>query len=737
MDYKSLIAEELVNIFKDNFENEKSLDEVLKLIEKPKDLKMGDFAFPCFLLARDLKKAPPMIAKDIEALLANSSLKKNFSNIVALGPYLNFKVNKASQAADIIPKVISGEFIQARPSKNERVMVEYSQPNTHKAFHVGHTRNVALGDALVRIYEWNGFEVVASNYIGDVGAHIARCLWYFVNHFLPNESHLDFNTLEDIVSDLDVFRVNMQSYFRDHNINQAEFLGSMYSKATELMDFYSLTTTPFPGIVSAKISSIEDHPTNPKWKVLIVDAGEDAFQVVCGGKGYKLDDIVAYASIGSRVKGRLVGEIDKDGTISNGMILSPSELELSEDNENIYIIKDDVDLGIELADLNKFNDIQLEKDSVVDTIKFREKSVSSVLKELETENSSYYKLWQETKEWSMSEFYNIYDWLNVRFDNYFFESDVADSGKQLVKEYLTKGVFVKDEGAIGIRLETYNLPFFLLLKSDGTGLYSTKDLSLAELKFNKFKIDRSIYVVDVGQSLHFQQVFATLQEMGFKQAEKCFHLAYGMVVLPDGKMSSRKGNVIYFSQLKEALYNQITADFLDKYKDVWSEEEIENAAKLISIATIKYGMLNQDNNKNIVFDLSEWTAKSGNTGPYMLYAYARTRSILNDFNEKFGNLNLETINWSLLEHETEQTMISKISQFPSVMERAANANQAQQICIYLFEFSKDFSRMYSSCSVLKADNSELAAARAALVNACGLVIQKGLNLIGIETLERM
>ncbi|MCB0347311.1 MAG: arginine--tRNA ligase [Bdellovibrionales bacterium] len=276
-----------------------------------------------------------------------------------------------------------------------------------------------------------------------------------------------------------------------------------------------------------------------------------------------------------------------------------------------------------------------------------------------------------------------------------------------------------------------------MLKSDGTGLYSTKDLALAKLKFDTFHIDKSVYIVDVAQSLHFQQVFKTLELMGYKQADKCFHLSYGMVVLPDGKMSSRKGNVILLNQLKEKLETQIYKDFLSGYEGLWSKEEISEAIRNISVATIKYGMLNQDNNKNIVFDLKEWTARTGNTGPYLMYAYARTRSILREVESKFGKLNSATADWSLLKHETEERVLNKMQQFHTTVAKASEKYEPQGLCIYLYELSKDFSRMYDQCSVLHAEDEALRTSRALLVDACGRVIQTGLNLLGIKTLERM
>ncbi|MEM7263862.1 MAG: arginine--tRNA ligase, partial [Planctomycetota bacterium] len=293
------------------------------------------------------------------------------------------------------------------------------------------------------------------------------------------------------------------------------------------------------------------------------------------------------------------------------------------------------------------------------------------------------------------------------------------------------------EGAVGARLEEHGLPFFLLLRSNGTGLYSTKDIALAQRKFEEFKIDRSVYVVDVRQSLHFQQVFKTLELMGYEKAKDCFHLAYGFVLLPEGEMSSRTGNVILFSELRRRLVEKIRQDFLDD-KD-WPEEEKADAARAIALASIKYGMLNQDNVKNIVFDLDAWTNATGNTGPYLLYAYTRTRSI----RQKLADQGLlegredHPPDWSLLSHEREKEVLRQLDEFPELAARAAREYQPKLVCIYLYDLCKNFSRMYQHCPVNQADTPELRFARLELFEATGVVIRDGLELLGIRTIERM
>ena len=707
MSYQELIGRVLTGVLTQTMALEKeNINALADWVETPKDRKKGDFAFPCFRLAKLLRKNPAQISASLlDSVAETLAGLEEIDGVTAEGPYLNFSVNKSYMAKKTIPAILDGSFLQPRDSKNQRVMIEYSQPNTHKAFHVGHTRNVALGDALVRMFNWNGYDVVAANYIGDEGTHIAKCLWYLQTHY--------------------------QGPIPDSN--RGEFLGDLYTRATEMLDFKTLTRCPIPGVVIGQVESVEPVSEKPERQLVQVFDGQQRHQVICGGTGFQMGDRVGYAAVGSRIGGRQIGVVEKYGVQSAGMICSGKELGLNDERQAIYTFPDDAPLGQALAEYFRLEGSLDPSVPVLEEMDRRTSQVGEILKKLETRDPEIEALWQKTKQWSMDEFHEIYQWLDAPFDHFFFESQVGDEGKAKVLEYYEKGVFVASEGAIGADLSDAKLPFFLLLKSDGSGLYSTKDIALAKRKFDEFGIDRSIYVVDASQSLHFQQVFKTLEKMGYQRAQNCYHLAYGLVVLPDGKMSSRQGNIILFSQLRQRLDEKIRREFLDKYRDQWSEEEIAEASKRIAVATIKYGMTNQDNLKVIVFDLDDWTARTGNTGPYLMYAYARTRSVLREV----GPIQEGDADWSLLTHELEQQLLATMAKFPETVARACSEYRPQWLCIYLFQLAKDFSRMYDNCSVLRAETPALKATRAQLVDAAGRLIQKGLALLGIQTLDRM
>jgi arginyl-tRNA synthetase len=392
-------------------------------------------------------------------------------------------------------------------------------------------------------------------------------------------------------------------------------------------------------------------------------------------------------------------------------------------------------IGIDLIEIYKIPGSLPDGQLILPTLRKWNDEVSAVLQKLESQDPEMKEFWTKTRQWSIDELKEVFTWLNCSFDHFFYESEYGESSKEIVREFQKKGVFIESQGAVGADLSKDGLGFCVLIKRDGTALYATRDLALAQRKFEEFKIDRSVYVVDAAQTLHFQQVFKCLEIMGYEQVRKCFHCSYAQVVTPEGKMSSRKGTVILMSALKERLLSKIHSEFLDKYIGEWPDEERHEAARRIALATMRYGMLNVDNNSLVVFDMEAWTSKTGNTGPYMMYAYARTRSILRELG--IDNLDLKNAQWGLLTDETEVDVLRLINEYHAVMDSACERYSPHLVCAYVYDLAKRFSRMYQNCSVLRAETPELQIARAALVRATGLVIQHGLSLIGIETVERM
>ena len=350
------------------------------------------------------------------------------------------------------------------------------------------------------------------------------------------------------------------------------------------------------------------------------------------------------------------------------------------------------------------------------------------------------QLWLKTREWSLEELRDILKMLDVRMDVWFFESDVDEPSKLIVDELIQKGiadderaqggaVIVKIDEKLGLTKEKYRTN--VLLRSDGTTLYLTKDLALAKLKFEKYHVDRSIYVVDVRQSLHLQQTFAILKLWGFTQAEKCFHLGYGFVSLPEGAMSSRRGRVVLFKDVYDEAERRALAAMGERTPDM-AEEQRTLIARPIGLGALAYAMLSVDNNKDIVFDIDEALNFDGRTGPYIQNAYVRANSIL----KKAGGMPASaSYEYELNNHEVQ--LIEMISRFPAIVQQAAEEYRPLVMATYAYDLANTFHSFYHAVQVLQSDTEEIKVARLRLVAAARQTISNALLLLGITAPEAM
>lgn len=348
------------------------------------------------------------------------------------------------------------------------------------------------------------------------------------------------------------------------------------------------------------------------------------------------------------------------------------------------------------------------------------------------------ELWKNTRQWSLDELADILVIFDTNIDVYFFESEVDESAKQIAEELIRMGiaederpdgpVIVKIDEKLHLKKEKYRTA--VILRSDSTTLYITKDLALAKEKFEQYRVDRSIYVVDVRQSLHFQQVFQILELMGFPQAKNCHHLAYGFVTLPEGAMSSRKGNVILFMDVLAEAERRVQA-IIDEKNPGLTGDERETVVRQIGLGALIYGMLSVDNNKDIVFDLDEALSFDGQSAPYIQNAYVRANSIL----RKAGKCP-ESASYGYDLDPAEIELIDIISRFPAVLQKAAEDYKPLLIATYAFELAKAFHLFYHAVRVLDADPAEKNA-RLRITAAARETIAIALRLLGIEAPEAM
>jgi arginyl-tRNA synthetase len=539
-----------------------------KSLEVPPDPKLGDYAFPCFLLAKKLNQKPNKIAKNI----AKKISAFEFEKVEAVGPYVNFSVNRDMLTQSIIDKIRKErEKYGSFKDKKEKVMVEFSQANTHKAFHIGHIRGTSLGESIARILEFAGNKVTRANYQGDTGMHVAKWIWCY----------------------------------------------NKYHKKEKLRK-------------------------NEAWLTgIYVDA------------------------VRRLVKNeKLQKQVDK---------------------------------------------------------------INSLLDSKEDEKLN--KLWEKTRKLSLDALEEIYKQLNTKFDEYFFESQMEQRGKIIAKELVEKEIAEISDEAVIVNLEKYNLGIWVLLRKDGTALYSTKDLALAEKKFKEHKIDTSIYVVGSEQKLHLYQLFKTLELMKFKQAEKCKYVPVSLVRLPWGKMSSRTGENILYSAFMKELTDYASKEIEKRHK--LKKEALEKRALAIAIASLKYSMLKQDARKTFVFRKEEALKFEGDTGPYLLYTYARAKNILKK--AKYKERSKYALDRIAVD-DSEKNLISQLGLFPEVVSQACQKLSPNSIANYAYQIAKLFNEFYHSAKVIGSEKERF---RLILVDSFAQVLKNSLFLLGITVIERM
>ena len=346
------------------------------------------------------------------------------------------------------------------------------------------------------------------------------------------------------------------------------------------------------------------------------------------------------------------------------------------------------------------------------------------------------ELWRRTREWSLEYFQRIFAELGVVFDVWFYESEFEGPGKQVVQDLLAGGVAVIDDGApivrldekLGLDKEQYRT--LLLQRSDGTSLYQTKELALTRAKFDDFDVARSLVVVDVRQTLYFQQVFKTLEIFGYEQAAQSAHVPYELVALPTGPMSSREGNTVSYDELAEEMHQSALATVREKNPEMPPEQQAE-AAQMVSVGAMKFGMLDRDNTRLLVFDRDEALSFDGFSAPYVQYSHARACRIL----EKAPPINWDSLSVDELS-PVEINLLEAVGGLSDAVARAAREYKPLYVVTYVYNLAKVFNEFYRESPVLRADD-DLRNFRLALVDATRTTLANGLRLLGIAAPEAM
>ena len=558
---------QIVNLLSQNIDVLSS-EEISQLIEIPPKPEMGDFAFPCFRLAKSYHKAPPIIAQDLKESIGNQAF---LSEIKVVGGYLNFYVDKAQYAQQIIDKYNNAtDYGCSDQGKDKTICIDYSSPNVAKNFHVGHLRTTIIGNSLYKIFSKLGYKVVRINHLGDWGTQFGKL-------------------------------------------------------------------------------------------------------------------IVAYKKWGSREA------VEEKGI---------------EELMDIYV---------------KFHEEAEKDDSLNDEAR-------AWFLKMEQGNEEALEIWQWFRDISLKEFMRVYNILGMEFDSFAGESFYRDKTADVIKRLTDDGLLKESQGAMIVPLDEYDMPPCIVAKKDGSSIYATRDLAAILYRKATYNFDRCLYVTGLEQKLHFAQVFKVIELMGNDYAKNLVHIPYGLVSLKSGKISSRKGNVIFAEDLLRESINKTTSIIEEKNPDIPDKEEV---AKQVGIGAIIFNDLYNQRIKDVIFDWNKLLNFDGETGPYVQYTYARASSVL----RKIGEVP-DTIDYTLLTDEASIGLLKEIERYPQVIKDAAERYEPSVIARYSIDLAHAFNKFYHECQI-NVEDETTKYTRTNVVKIARYIIKDALSLLGIQCPEQM
>lgn len=575
----------------------------------------GDFTIVTFAFVKDLKLGPEQIGNAIGQYMADHcSLVKSYNVIKG---FLNLELSDAFWI-DALQKILSDEKYGEQAPKGEKVMVEFSSPNTNKPLHLGHIRNILLGWSCSKILEAAGFDVVRTQIINDRGIAVCKSMlaWQkFGGGKTPSETGIK----------------------GDH------FVG----------DFYVLFEQKFQ----------EEYA---EWQ---------------------------QTSLASTI-------------FSQRADLDVTEKEFFKAYKNEYF--------------NQFSTLG--------------KEAKQMLLDWEAGDEATMALWKQMNSWVYEGFNTTYDRLQVKFDKLYYESDTYILGKNAVQKGLDLGVFYqKEDSSIWIDLTEAGMDHKLVQRRDGTSVYITQDIGTAQLRYDDFGATKMIYTVADEQDYHFQVLFEIMKRLKEPFADGLFHLSYGMVDLPTGKMKSREGTVVDADDLMDEVISEAQASSEERGEiaEVSQEEQAEIIRK-IGMAALKFFIIKVQPKKRMVFDPKESVDMQGQTGPYIQNAYVRVKSVLrkaSDKKEEFASY--EGV------QAQEKSLLTLLQSYPDILEAAARDYDPNGIANFCYTLAKEYHKFYHDIRILGAETEIAKSFRLALSAVVARTLQHGMDLLGIEMPERM
>ncbi|MFM2137997.1 MAG: hypothetical protein RJA57_304 [Bacteroidota bacterium] len=553
----------------------------------------GDYTLVLFALAKPLRKSPEQLGRELGAALTNGH-RDLFTAFNVIKGFLNLSVADAYWMTFLETHHADPRF-GARPANGQKVMVEYSSPNTNKPLHLGHLRNNFLGWSVARILEETGCDVIKSCIVNDRGIHICKSM-------IAWERFSDGATPEST------------------GIKGDHFVGDYYVKFSEVHK--------------------------------------------------------------KETEALMAGGMDKETAEKEAPIM---------------------------------------------------KATQQMLIDWEAGKPDVIELWKRMNGWVYQGFEVTYRRIGSDFHKTYYESETYLLGKRFVEEGLAQGVFFrKPDGSVWIDLTSEGLDEKLVLRKDGTSVYITQDLGLAQQKYDEFRYDRSVYVIADEQNYHMKVLELILKKLGKPYASAIQHLSYGMVELPTGRMKSREGTVVDADDLIDEMVSvaRQKTEELGKVKD-FTDRELTELYDILALGALKFYLLRVDPKKKMVFNPEESIDFHGFTGPFVQYTHARIRSILRKSDATIP----PTSAAPLLKLERE--LLLQLEQYPTVIEQAAGEQDPSVIAGYVFNLARAYNTFYTEHSVMNAETQEKKRLRLQLSHLTAQVIASGMALLGIRVPERM
>jgi arginyl-tRNA synthetase len=596
MNIQENILSGIQQAFQNIFNHDLTVDQ-LSLAPTRKEFE-GTYTFVVFPFLKISQTTPENTANQIgEYLKANVSEVADFNVVKG---FLNLVLNENSWL-DIFQKIYSNPNLGQLPANGQKVMVEYSSPNTNKPLHLGHLRNNFLGFSVAEILKANGYQVIKANLVNDRGIHICKSMVAYL-HFGNGES--------------------------------------------------------------PETSGLKGDHLAGKYYVLF-------------DKEYK-----------SQIK------------------------VLIEQGQNEEEAKKNAPILLEAQEM---------------------------LRKWEANDPDVVSLWKQMNAWVYAGFDATYTKMGVDFDKFYYESDTYLLGKDIVEEGLKKGVFFKKEnGSVWVDLTDEGLDEKLVLRGDGTSVYITQDMGTADLKYNDFQIDKSVYVVGNEQDYHFDVLFKIMRKLGRPYGPGLYHLSYGMVDLPTGKMKSREGTVVDADDLMQEMIDTAESHTKELGKiEGFTSEQAAELYEILGLGALKYFLLKVDPKKRMLFNPQESIEFQGNTGPFIQYSHARIASILRKADQLGVNYqNPDFSSVSKIE-ESESALIFLLNDFEKKIKQAGEDYAPSIMAQYLFDLAKEYNRFYADLPIFNEDDTNILTFRVALSSLTAQTIKKGMSLLGIAVPDRM